>query len=278
MGVNAGMFDCSPPAPVFLPFPQSDAYAQAAGSFGARVWRADLGCGTALVVERRGMRLITRGPVWTDGIAADHRQALRRLARWPGVTVATPEAGINGFGLIPLVTPAHHAIWDIGDEVATLRARLAGKWRNRLVVAERAGLQVQRGGDKDWATLIAAEAGQRDVRGYRALPPAFSAVLPRDVRRVWVWRQAGRMQAAMGFVLHGGVASYHLGWAAPAARDAGAHGVMLWQAMCALRAEGVRWIDLGLVDDEAAPGLARFKRGTGAAVQRLGATVLVLPG
>ena len=44
-----------------------------------------------------------------------------------------------------------------------------------------------------------------------------------------------------------------------------------------LRAEGVRWLDLGSVDTEAAPGLARFKLGTGAALKRLGATCLVLP-
>ena len=50
-----------------------------------------------------------------------------------------------------------------------------------------------------------------------------------------------------------------------------------WQAAQALRAEGVRWLDLGSVDNEAAPGLARFKLGTGARLCRLGATCLVLP-
>jgi hypothetical protein len=272
------MFDVGRPDPAFRPFQQSDAYAMAARALGARVMRADLGCGTALVVERRGMRLITRGPVWTEGATADQRCALRRFARGWGVMIATPEHALAGFGLIPLVTPAHHAIWDIGAEISALRAGLAGKWRNRLVAAERAGLRVQRGGDREWAALIAAEAGQRAARGYRALPPAFSGALPQAMRRIWVWRQGGQVRAAMGFVVDGATASYHLGWADAAARAAGAHGVMLWQAMGALRAEGMRWIDLGLVDDEAAPGLARFKRGTGAGLRRLGATMLVLPG
>jgi hypothetical protein len=52
---------------------------------------------------------------------------------------------------------------------------------------------------------------------------------------------------------------------------------MLLQAVEALRAEGVLWLDLGQVDTEAAPGLARFKLGTGADLRRLGATCLVLP-
>ena len=86
------------------------------------------------------------------------------------------------------------------------------------------------------------------------------------------------MQAAMCFVRHGGTATYHMGWAADAARAQGVHGVMLWQAALALRAEGVGMLDLGQVDHEAAPGLARFKLGTGAALVGLGATVLVLPG
>jgi hypothetical protein len=272
------MFDIGFPAPAFWPFAQSEAYACAARCLGARVIRADLGCGTALVVERWGLRLMSRGPVWTSGTEAERRAALRRFAYRFGVTVATPEAGLAGFGLIPLVTPAHHAIWDIGAEVTALRAGLAGKWRNRLVAAERIGLRVQRGAGRDWAGLIAAEAGQRAVRGYRALPPAFSDALPQDVRRIWVWRQGGQVRAAMGFVVEGATATYHLGWADATARAAGAHRVMLWQAMCALRSEGARWIDLGLVNDEAAPGLARFKLGTGAALRRLGATMLVLPG
>ena len=45
----------------------------------------------------------------------------------------------------------------------------------------------------------------------------------------------------------------------------------------ALWAEGVHWLDLGSVDSERAPGLARFKLGTGAALKRLGSTCLVLP-
>jgi hypothetical protein len=53
---------------------------------------------------------------------------------------------------------------------------------------------------------------------------------------------------------------------------------MLYRAACALREEGVRWLDLGSVNTEDAPGLARFKLGTGAALRRLGHTLLVLPG
>jgi hypothetical protein len=53
---------------------------------------------------------------------------------------------------------------------------------------------------------------------------------------------------------------------------------MLFHAALALRAEGVRWLDLGSVNTEDAPGLARFKLGTGAVLHPLGSTLLVVPG
>jgi hypothetical protein len=260
---------------LFQPFQQSAVYAAAVGLCGAQVREIDLGVGRALAVERGRLRLVTRGPIWEAGASEDgKRRALRRLARWPGVTVATPEEGIAGFGLIPLVTPMHHAIWTLGAE---LRAGMAGKWRNRLVAAEGAGVRVRRGGADTLARLIANEGAQRATRRYRALPVGFSAALALGDLRLWEWRQGGAMAAAMAFVVHGTTATYHLGWASNAAREAGVHAVMLTHAAEELWAEGVRWLDLGSVDTEAAPGLARFKLGTGASLKRLGATVLVLP-
>lgn len=257
------------------PLQQSAPYAAAVAACGAEVGWHDLGCGQALVVRRGRLRLISRGPVWEDGSsAADRRGALRRFARWPGVTVVTPETGLDGFGLIPLITPVHLAIWDLRGD---LRAGLAGKWRNRLVAAERAGIEVRPGGPGGLDPLIAEEARQRRARRYRALPEGFARALPEEAVRLWEWRQGGPVEAAMAFVVHGATATYHLGWASDRARAAGAHPVMLMEAALALQGEGVRWLDLGSVDTEAVPGLARFKLGTGARLHRLGSTMLVLP-
>jgi hypothetical protein len=259
--------------PGFVPLQQSDVYASAVRAMGARVAWHDLGCGTALVVERGRVRSVFRGPLWQpEASPTDRRRALRRLARWPGVTVATPEEELRGFGLVPLVTPLHHAIWDLSGD---LHAGMAGKWRNRLRAAE--GLEVRQGDPGTLGRLLAEEAKQRHQRGYRSLPEGFSRALPPGALRLWDWRHAGQMGAAMAFVVQGGSATYHLGWTSEAGRAAGVHGVMLVRAALALAAEGVRWLDLGSVDTEAAPGLARFKLGTGAGLHRLGATVLVLP-
>lgn len=247
----------------FVPFQQSAVYAAAVATCGATVrWLDDV-----LAVERGRVRLISR-------VGGLDRAGLRRLARWPGLTVATPEVGVSGFGLVPLVTPLHHAVWTLEPD---LRAGMAGNWRGSLRQAERAGLRVQQGDGDTLSALIASEAIQRLERRYQALPEGFSRALPEGALRLWEWRQAGEMQAAMCFVVHGAAATYHLGWGSGVARAAGVHGLMLVRAAEALRAEGVRWLDLGSVDGDRAPGLARFKLGTGAGLRRLGATCLVLP-
>ncbi len=247
----------------FVPFQQSAVYAAAVATCGATVrWLDDV-----LAVERGRVRLISR-------VGGLDRAGLRRLAQWPGLTVATPEVGVSGFGLVPLVTPLHHAVWALEPD---LRAGMAGNWRGSLRQAERAELRVRRGDGDTLSALIASEAIQRLERRYQALPEGFSRALPEGALRLWEWRQAGEMQAAMCFVVHGASATYHLGWGSGVARAAGVHGLMLVRAAEALRAEGVRWLDLGSVDGDRAPGLARFKLGTGAGLRRLGATCLVLP-
>jgi hypothetical protein len=268
----------------FAAFQQGWSYGVAAAAMGATVRHAVIRDGTqpvalAQVLDRRGLRLVSRGPLWLVSLPVrEKRRILRRLARTFGATLATPEDDLSGPGLVPLVTPRHHAIWDLRPEPWVLRAGLHGKWRNMLASGERTGLRFGKNRSGALATLLAAEARQRASRGYRALPPAFTQALPQAALRVWDWRSSGAVQAAMAFVRHGTSASYHLGWAGPVARAKGVHQAMLWQAAMALRAEGVHWLDLGDVNTEEAPGLARFKLGTGAELRRLGATVWVLPG
>jgi hypothetical protein len=262
-------------AAMFLPLQQSPVYAAAATACGARGRFLDTGHGLALAIERAGVSMVFRGPVWHDPVSEDdRRRAIRRLARRIGVTLVTPETPVAGFGLLPLVTPLHHAVWDLAGD---LRPGLDPRWRNRLARAERLGLELRPGGATTLAAVLAAELSQRRLRRYRSLPAAFTRALDPAALRLWEWRRDGEMGAAICLVRHGGSATYHLGWAGPAAREVSVHQAMLWQAALALKAEGVRWLDLGSVDTEAAPGLARFKLGTGAALRRLGATMLVLP-
>lgn len=219
---------------------------------------------------------------------AEEVQALRLLARslgWP--LIATPEAPLARAGLA-LVTPRHIAEVDLATGLAARRAAQHGKWRNRLARAETAALTVERldGQPKAWGWLLKAEAMGRKARGYRALPGDFTnaleAAAPGSVT-LWQARAgtgtgtgAGPV-AAMLFVRHGCAASYHLGWSGDEGRGANAHNLILWRAMADLADAGVRLLDLGALDTETAPGLARFKLGAGARPRQLGATLMVMP-
>ncbi len=272
------------------PFQQSLPYVIASRCLGARLFLARIRgvdglSGQALVMDRYGVRLCLRGPVWHGAEATGHglqRQALRRLA-WDGaragrITLAMPERTVRGFGLLPLMTQRYVALWNLCPIEDDLLATMQGKWRNRLRKAMRRGLMVEAGTPRHLSDLVATEAAQRRTRGYRALPSGFTLSVPSNDLRIWLWRAKGRVQAAMCFVRHGTWATYHMGHASPLAREAGAHGVMLWQAACALRGEGVTTLDLGDVNTDDAPGLAHFKLGTGADLHALGPLVRVLPG
>jgi lipid II:glycine glycyltransferase (peptidoglycan interpeptide bridge formation enzyme) len=69
--------------------------------------------------------------------------------------------------------------------------------------------------------------------------------------------------AGMLFLIHGRVASYHMGWADNEGRQLNAHNALLWQAMAYLQGEGMEVLDLGGVNTHDLPGISRFKLGTG---------------
>ena len=85
---------------------------------------------------------------------------------------------LRGAGFWPLVTPATLALLPLGPE-AGMRAALAQKWRNRLNRAERAGLKLRETDLTPDHWILTAEAAQARARGYRGLPPAFSAAFAR---------------------------------------------------------------------------------------------------
>jgi len=264
---------------------QSWTYGAAMARFGATVARAEIlegvaRLGVAQVLRRRfgplPLSVLNRGPVWhTEPDAGQGLEALRLLSR--GVTLATPEAEIAGPLALPILTARHHAVLDLVGGAASMAARMNGKWRNRLRAAGSTGLKVTR--EKTFGWLVSHEVAQRRDRRYNALPPAFLDAWGSAGGRSLVyaaWKGTERI-ADMLFLLHPPHATYHLGWSGPEGRASGAHNLILWQAMRDLADEGFVTLDLGAVDTETAPGLARFKIGSGARVGALGRTVLVLP-
>lgn len=272
---------------------QSWRYGAAAAALGRTVHRAEIWgggrfYGLAQVLARRAgpltVGLMTRGPIWMDG-APDARQALRALRRGlPGqgarLLLAQGEAGVRG--LLPLVTPVCMAEIALGPEPGRMRARMQGKWRNRLRQAERAGLKVAvtapSAADLDWLCRLDRQQGA--ARGYRGLPPAFLAAWSAckgPPMRLFTARRRGDTIAAMLFLDHAPGVTYQLGWSGADGRAVSAHNLLLWYAMRCFARDGRRRLDLGPLDTVNSPGLARFKLGAGAVPRWLSATGAVMP-
>jgi len=292
---------------VFEPFPraailcppalaQSRLYARVLRAMGREFLELELGESGLAQITLRGagplgrVALMTDGPLWRQNTTTTERHdGLARLPRLLRahriaalvINCSTPlEARIlHRTGHVPILTGGYSARLDLAASQTIRRARLKSKWRNRLVRAETSGLHVERArfSPRRHGWLLNAEAAQRKARGYRGLPLEFTrlaADVSPETAQVFTASQKGVRLGAMLFLLHDGAASYHIGHLSAEGRALAAHNLLLWQAANWLAANGVAWLDLGPVETEHAPGLARFKLGCGAAPIKRGATCL----
>jgi hypothetical protein len=239
--------------------------------------------GHALTIRRGARRLISRGPVWAADASDDERRAGLAVLRGhggPGLTVINAERDdpvLPHAGFLRVLTPAWVAEWGLSTDVAALRAGLHQKWRNRLKAGEAAGWQVRCNAmdpDPDhWLFRHDARLGRE--RGYRSWPPTLIAAWVRanpGSTQIWTAARKGEVAAAALVLRHGARATWQIGWAAPGARAGHAMPLVLWQAAVHLAGQGMLCLDLGTLDTVNAPGVARFKLGTGARARALGGT------
>ncbi len=235
---------------------------------------------------------LPRGPVWAAGMSQrDKRRALDLLNYDLGmiqgtlVALETPRDVplFAGAGYRAFWTPQYVAELSLRDTELDRLAAQSVKWRNRLRHAERCQVQVAhrefQPGRDEW--LMKAEAEQRRTNKYQALPSVFTTAWARlhpNATRLFLAHRLGRIIAAMLFLRHPPTATYHIGWSNAEGRKHSAHNLLLWRASNWLAAQGCQRLDLGPVDTQNTPGLARFKLGSGAELRSLGPTMLRLPG
>ena len=185
-------------------------------------------------------------------------------------------------GALPLVSPTCVARLDLAKTRAERKSDLQQKWRNRLHRSQSNGLRVSRQNMPLDAThwLFAADQAQQLQRRYRSWPIALTLAYARENKGQAKLFQAfdGKDGVAAILILrHGRAATYHIAHATPAGKALSAHNLLLWEASEWLAAKGCQQLDLGLINTEEAPGLARFKLGTGAHLAQLGGTWLLWP-
>ena len=276
---------------------QSPEYARALRQIGADVemvtaWSRSDQLARCLIVRRKlgplPLAWLPRGPVWAPAAAAEDRaavfRALPQLASPGSIWVTNPDTPDDADQLrhTRLLSSQHMAEIDLTLPQEARMARQHGKWRNRLRHARLQDLGVahRRFDNTRDFDLLQREMTQQKARRYRGLPPEFvlgwAAANPNAIR-VFTASRSGTALAHMLILLHHPTATYHIGWTSREGRTVSAHNLLLWHVANWLADHGHRRFDLGHVDTEHAPGLARFKIGSGARVRALGPTCLRLP-
>jgi hypothetical protein len=230
---------------------------------------------------------LLRGPVWlASPVEPSWEPALLATARarvGRGVLIWAPDAADAPRGRRPVVTGYSTSWLDLNRPAAALRRGLHGKWRHQLGQAERRSLDVHGdGGEDDLAWLLAANETRRREVGYRGPSPTFLARLAHaaaagDDLLLLIAREGNEPLAGALMVRHGAAATYEVGHVTARGRQLGANHLLLWRAFGLLAERGARRLDLGGVDTDRAPGLARFKLGLGGEVRTLAGTFLVSP-
>ena len=231
-----------------------------------------------------GIALCTRGPLWLRPVSADDQARIyRELKRTlpmsrPRFALFSPNAidprDPSLKKLTRVMTGYSTVLIDLTQTSEQLRAAMEGRWRNRLVAAERAGLNIVCTGANpaQYRWLLEEERAQRASKSFYGLPLEFveSYINARaqTTKTMLILRAELKKDrvAAMLFLIHGSAATYHVGWSNEAGRDSNAHNLLLWRAFDELRERGVRTLDLGGINTRQLAGISRFKIGSGGKV------------
>jgi hypothetical protein len=228
--------------------------------------------------------LCTRGPLWlkpltTDVRASIYQQIKRSLPLpHPHIALFSPEitdpSDASVARLIRVMTGYSTMMIDLTRSGEQLRAELDARWRNRLGAAEKSGITIVNDevAPEYVRWLLSAEQAQRAQKSFHGLPVAFveryiqAGTTTKQTALILHAEHQQQRIAAMLFLLHGRVATYHIGWADQTGRETNAHKLILWRAFEILRNKGITTLDMGGVNTHDLPGISRFKLGMGGTV------------
>lgn len=272
-----------------VPLWQSHVFATALRHLGTDAAVEPMGAaGEVLIIRRKfgpfgPFGFASRGPVWaSDSTEKERIAALRDIRLHIMNAQNTGRQVLRSAGFRQMMASAEIAILGTHGDLDEQLAQCSGKWRNAYRKGVRSDMDITHrrfSPDKDCWVFAVDRAAQKQ-KGYRALPPdlvhAIAQVDPQNVT-ISLAKQRGTPIAAMMFLRHGSAATYHVGWTSDTGRKANAHHVMLMQAAKRFARLGVSQIELGQIDRQRLPGLARFKLGAGAQITMTDGTWIKIP-
>jgi hypothetical protein len=226
---------------------------------------------------------ISRGPVFLDGADMNERlSVLGKIAeygRWYQLKLLSiaPETYLRPWSEIPLqpsfrqlsVLGSASIILDLSLDTETRRISLKGKWRNQLVASERNGVHVRLSQDlDDFVKFESQYAALVEEKNFIGLNLALMRSIwlhanETDNAFLFVAEYESIDQAAIFVISHGSTATYLAGWNGAVGRKLNCNNLLLWKASCALADLGLKFFDLGGIDEIETPSISSFKAGMG---------------
>ncbi len=152
---------------------------------------------------------------------------------------------------------------DLRKDPAQLLADLNGKWRTDLRFAQKSGLALEQGNTPALrARFMAMFEKVQAAKGFRPdVAPEFHFALsgPDYGLDILIATKAGQDLAGIVIGTAGTAATYLFGATADAGRSLRAGYFLTWAGLDLSRSRGLDWYDMGGIDPEANPDVARFK-------------------
>ena len=230
---------------------------------------------------------VNRGPLALRSTTLPEQHAMfRLLAEFGRVTQGrllsiAPELPLSGdnlallhqVGLRPAATKAMQSVMvDLGLDLDALRAATRGSWRKGmkdLDLPARKGVRVEITNEQEaFAWMMERYEELMRENHFAGIPLRLLQQLRGSAggrESLLVARAMCGEEAVSGIcvALHGSCATYLVGWNGPAGRKVAGSQMLLWTMVKHLKATGVRWFDLGGIDEENTPGISAFKLGLG---------------
>lgn len=186
-----------------------------------------------------------------------------------------------GFSETDRAAPYRTVLINLKQGEEALMRGLHGKWRNALRNALKRGISLDRGSMSELSGRF--EALYNDVRSAKGfqpdIPPDFYYHLdgPDFDHDVLIARQGDEDLATITIGRSGGTLVYLFGATPKAGRRLNAGYFVMWHAILIGCSEGAATLDLGGVDEESNPDVARFKRRTGGVEVSAGGPFQAMP-
>ena len=225
---------------------------------------------------------INRGPLFLKPLQTQEQigvwAVLGRLGNlWCGrLLTVLPELNMSGssqimmgyLGFVQLSPNTYESLWlDLSLELDELRKQLDGKWRNMLTFSEKAGMTLEASNDEAKFNWMMVQY-QHLMKAKDFSGPSVDFLfnlrrLSNDKEQLLILRAMHEGEPVAGICLefHGAAATYLLGWNGDKGRNLKANQYLLWQAILYLKQSGLKWFDLGGVDEDKTPGITAFKLG-----------------